>query len=92
MKLLTNFKQSDSTHILDHIHEWRCCHRLVKNYALDQLLARWFTKYFLSPIKKYVAKGGIMVEEKFIARAQYLDLVYTQSGTLYDNIPNIMRP
>jgi hypothetical protein len=39
-----------------------------------------------------VAKGGVVTEEKVISRAQYLDLVYTQSGMLYDKIPNALRP
>jgi hypothetical protein len=32
--------------------------------------------------------GGVFTEEEAIARAQYLDLVYSQSGTLYKLIPN----
>ena len=32
-ELLTNFKQSHSTHISDHIHEWRHCRQLVKTYV-----------------------------------------------------------
>jgi hypothetical protein len=32
--------------------------------------------------------GGVVTEEEAIARAQYLDLVYSQSGTLYELIPN----
>jgi hypothetical protein len=35
--------------------------------------------------------GGIVTEEEAIARAQYLDLVYSQSGTLYELIPNATR-
>ena len=32
--------------------------------------------------------GGAITEEKAISWDQYLDLVYSQSGTLYDLIPN----
>ena len=32
--------------------------------------------------------GGVFNEEQAISRAQYLDLVYSQSGTLYDLIPH----
>ena len=39
-----------------------------------------------------VAKGGVVTEEQVIACAQYLDLIYTQSGTLYDKIPDAPRP
>ena len=58
----------------------------MKALILDQLLADWFTKSFLSPIDRDVAMGGAVTEEQAISRAQYLDLVYSQSGTLYDLI------
>jgi hypothetical protein len=38
-----------------------------------------------------VAMGGVVTEEEAIARDQYLDLVYSQSGTLYELIPNATR-
>lgn len=90
-ELLTNFKQTMATHISDHIHEWRCRRRMVKTYVPDQLLAEWFIKSLLPSITEDVAKGGIVTEEQVIARAQYLDLIYTQCGTLYDKIPDAAR-
>lgn len=36
--------------------------------------------------------GGDVTEEWAIARAQYLDLVYSQSGTLYNLIPHAPHP
>ena len=36
--------------------------------------------------------GGAVTEEKSISRAQYLDLVYSQSETLYDLIPQAPPP
>jgi len=36
--------------------------------------------------------GGCVNEEQAIAHAQYLDLVYSQSGTLYDVLPDAHRP
>jgi hypothetical protein len=33
--------------------------------------------------------GGVVTKEEVIARAQYLDLVYSQSSTLYELIPNV---
>ena len=36
--------------------------------------------------------GACVTEEQAIARAQYLDLVYSQSGTLYDYLPDAPRP
>jgi hypothetical protein len=91
-EILTNFKQTTATHISDHIHEWRRRRRMVKTYVPDQLLAEWFIKSLLPAITEDVAKGGVVTEEQVIARAQYLDLVYTQSGTLYDKIPDAPRP
>lgn len=46
----------------------------------------------LPSITEDVAKGGVVTKEKVIARAQYLDLIYTQSSTLYDKIPDAPRP
>ncbi len=39
-----------------------------------------------------MAKGGVVTEEQVIARAEHLDMIYTQSGTLYDKIPDAPRP
>jgi hypothetical protein len=36
--------------------------------------------------------GGVVTKEEAIARARYLDLVYSQSGTLYELIPNVTVP
>ena len=87
-KLLTKFKQTNATHISDHIHEWRRRHRMVKTFVPDQLLAEWFIKSLLPSITEDVAKGGIITEDQVIYHAQYLYLIYTQFGTLYEKIPN----
>ena len=58
----------------------------------NQLLADWFTKSLLPPIAWDVAMGGVVTEEQAISQAQYLDLVYSQSETLYDLIPQAPRP
>jgi hypothetical protein len=57
----------------------------------DQLLVEWFTKSLLPQISLDVAMGGVVTEEEAIAQAQYLDLVYSQSDTLYELIPNSTR-
>jgi hypothetical protein len=36
--------------------------------------------------------GGVITEEHAIICAQYLDLVYSQTNTLYDLIPDAPRP
>jgi hypothetical protein len=65
---------------------------LIKDAILDQLLADWFTKSLLPPIARDVSMGGVVTEEKAINHAQYLDLVYSQSDTLYDLIPHAPHP
>ena len=65
---------------------------MVKMYVPDQLLVEWFIKSLLPSITEDVAKGGVVIEEKVIAHAQYLELIYSQSGTLYDKIPDAPRP
>jgi hypothetical protein len=46
----------------------------------------------VNEIGKYIAIGGIVMEEQAISRAQYLDLVYSQTGTLYDLLPELPHP
>ena len=91
-EILTYFKQTKGTHISDHIHEWRHRRRLIKLELLDQLLAEWFTKSFVNKIGKYIAMGGVVTEEKAIICSQYLDLVYSQTGTLYDLLLDLPCP
>jgi hypothetical protein len=90
-ELLNSLRQTDSMHISDHIHEWRRRRRMIKVIIPDVLLAEWFTKSLLPPITRNVAMGGAVTEEETIARAQYLDLVYSQSSTLYDLLLNVAR-
>ena len=80
------------TYISDHIHEWRCRRRLMKVFISDQILVECFIKSLLPKITEYVAKGSVVKKEHVIAQAQYLDLVYTQSGTLYKKIPDLPCP
>ena len=64
---------------------------MIKAIIPDQLLVEWFNKSLLPQISLDVSMGGVVTEEEAIARAQYLDLVYSQSGTLYELIPNATR-
>jgi hypothetical protein len=91
-EILTSFKQSTSTHISDHIHEWRRRRRLIKLELPDQLLAEWFTKSFVNKIGKEISMGDVVTEEQAISHAQYLDLVYSQTSTLYDLLLDLPRP
>ena len=36
--------------------------------------------------------GGVVTEQKVISRTQYLDLIYSQTDTFYDLIPNAPLP
>jgi hypothetical protein len=90
-ELLTSLRQTDSVHISDHIHEWRRRRRMIKVIIPDILLVEWFTKSLLPLIARDVAMGGAVIEEQAIDQAQYLDFVYSQSGTLYDLLPNFGR-
>jgi hypothetical protein len=65
---------------------------LIKLELPDQLLAEWFTKSFVNKIGKDISMGGVVTEEQAISRAQYLDLVYLQTRTLYDLLPDLPRP
>ena len=67
--LLTSLRQNTSTHISDHIHEWKRQRRLIEAPIPDQLLPDWFTKSLLPPIARYVAMGGAVTEEQDISRA-----------------------
>ena len=67
--LLTYLQQNTSTHISDHIHEWRRRTRLIKAPIPDQLLADWFTKYLFPPISRDVAMGSAVTKEQAISRA-----------------------
>jgi hypothetical protein len=64
---------------------------MIKVVIPDMLLVEWFTKSLLLPIARDLAMCGVVTGEQSIARAQYLDLVYSQSGTLYDFPPNVAR-
>ena len=60
--ILTSLRLNTSTHISDHIHEWRRRRRLIKAPIPDQLLAAWFTKSLLPPIARDVAMSGVVTE------------------------------
>lgn len=90
-KLLNLLKQSTSTYISDHIHEWRRRRHLVNVFIPDQILAKWFVKPLLPKITEDVANAGVVTTEKVISQAQYLDLIYMQSGTLHEKIPNLPK-
>jgi hypothetical protein len=64
---------------------------LIKAPIPDQILADWFINSLFPPIPLDVSMGNVVTEEKAIIHAYYLDLVYSQSYTLYDMIPHTPR-
>jgi hypothetical protein len=46
----------------------------------------------VNEIGKDISMGGVVTEEHAISHAQYLNLVYSQMGTLYDLLPELPRP
>ena len=86
-KLLSTFQQDKATHISDHIQEWHRRKRLIKSFIPPDFLLEWFLKLLLPYIVKDVSTFGVQNEEQAIFRAQELDLIYAQSGLLYEIIP-----
>lgn len=90
--LLTSLKQYTATHISDHIHEQRHRRRLIKFKIPNEFLTEWFTKSFINKVVVDISMGGCVTKDQDISRAQYLDLVYSQSGMLYDMFSDALRP
>lgn len=88
-KLLNTLHQDTCTHISHHIHEWR--RRMVKAPSPYYLLVDWFCKSLLPQIFMDISLGGAITKYQSIHRAQHLDLIYSQSGTLYNRILNTPR-
>ena len=89
---LTSLKKDTVTHISNHIHERRRQNHLINFKIPDELLTEWFKKSFVNKISKCIAMGGCLTKDQAIARAQYLNLVYSQSGMLYEMLHDAPRP
>jgi hypothetical protein len=46
----------------------------------------------VNKIGKDISMAGVVTKEQAISRAQYLDLVYLQTGTLYNFLPELPHP
>ena len=44
VEILLSCRQNTATHIMDHIHEWRCCRNLCKIQLDDRIFLDWFLK------------------------------------------------
>jgi hypothetical protein len=83
LELLSTLRQDTSTHISDHIQEWYRWKRLIKTCIPLNFLLEWFLKSLQPPISKDVSTYGVTYEEEAIFKSQELDIIYTQSGMLY---------
>ena len=90
--LLSTFWKNKATHISNHIQEWRRQKSLIKATIPLEFLLEWFIKSLFPYISKDVSTSGVTNEEESILRAQQLDLIYSQSGILYEIIPEASRP
>jgi hypothetical protein len=87
-ELLTNFEQKIVDHISDHIREWRCRKSLIKVPVPPSFLLEWFLKSLVPQLSKDVATSGVFSKEDAIMRAQQFELIYSQSGLLYNIFPD----
>jgi hypothetical protein len=86
IELLSDFHQDKATHISDHIQEWNTCKRLIIAYIPPDFLLEWFLKSLLPYISKDVSTSRVKYEEEAIFKSQQLNLIYAQSGILYEII------
>jgi hypothetical protein len=91
IELLSTFRQDRATHISDHIQEWHRWKRLIKAYIPPKFLLEWFLKSLLPYISKDVSTSGVTSEEEAIFKSQQLDIIYAQSGMLYEILPDAPR-
>jgi hypothetical protein len=61
---------------------------LIKVLVPPAFLLDWFLKYFVPQLSKDIAKLGVFSEEDEIMRAQHLEMIYSQSGLLYESFPD----
>jgi hypothetical protein len=54
-------------------------------------LLEWFLKSLVPRLSKDVTMSGVFFEEDAIMRAQHLEIIYSQSGLLYEILTNVPR-
>jgi hypothetical protein len=64
---------------------------LIKAYIPPEFLLEWFLKSLLPYISKDVSTSRVTSEEEAIFKSQQLDLIYAQSGMLYEILPDAPR-
>jgi hypothetical protein len=61
---------------------------LIKVPVPPTFLLEWFLKSLFPQLSKDVTTSGVFSEEDTIMRAQQLELIYSQSGLLYEIFPD----
>jgi hypothetical protein len=64
---------------------------LIKTCIPPKFLLEWFLKSLQPYISKDVSTSKVTSEEEAIFKAQQLDLIYAQSGMLYEILPDAPR-
>jgi hypothetical protein len=79
LELLSEFKKTSTTHISNHIHEWRRRCSLCKAETTKQQCLDWFLRSLVPLLTKDVASTFPQTEEASISKSQQYDLIYAQS-------------
>ena len=62
---------------------------MIKVPVPPSFLLEWFLKSFVPQLSKDVATSGVFSEEEALMRSQQLELIYSQSGLLYEVFPYV---
>jgi hypothetical protein len=84
------FYEDKDIHISDHIQEWHRRKLLIKDNIPPEFLLEWFVKSLFPYISMDVSTTWVTTKEETIYKSQKLDLVYAQSGILYEIIPEAL--
>jgi hypothetical protein len=76
-EMITNFEQTTTNHISDHIREWICQKSLIKLPVPPAFLLEWFLKSLVPQLSKDVATSRVFSEEDAIMRDQQFELIYS---------------
>ena len=64
---------------------------MIKVPVPPEFLLEWFLKSLVPQLSKDVATSGVFSEEDAIMRAQQFELIYSQSGLLYEILLYVPR-
>jgi hypothetical protein len=64
---------------------------LINAYIPLKLFLEWFLKSLLPYILKDVSTSNVTSKEEAIFKNQQLDIIYAQSGMLYEILPDALR-